>query len=346
MIEKHYTIHNIVNFTIKSTTIPKRMAIEYANFETDHINRPDFTIEIGDFIPSNEDCSLIDHTYFIKKGYFYCKDSYKFGKWAVEVNGLESDELHLNISTNFIGLYAADMFICAYIIDFFIRYTLERKGYSVVHAASMSKDNHALLFPSQSGAGKTTTAVYLAEDGYDYLGDDFVILHKGQVFSYPTPLNVFSYNLNPVIRSGLPFQDRILLKIKSALYKITAGRIKIFTKMNPVDIPNFNVVENSNLDTIYLLSQGEKLEVTPANPDFVVNSLIINQKLESYPFLKYFIEYSYEFPNSDIARFWNTCEKNLKMNLEGDMQYYEARIPRHYTSEIFKKFQEVMECGN
>ncbi|NMB51661.1 MAG: hypothetical protein GX999_04990, partial [Bacteroidales bacterium] len=148
------------------------MAVEYENFETDHINNPDFIIEIGDFKPSNDDCYIIDHTYYIKKGYFYCKDSYKFGKWMIQVSGLESDQTHIKLSTNAVGTLVPDMFVCAYVIDFFIRFKLETKGYSVVHASSMSKGGQAFLFPSQSGAGKTSTAIYLAESGYDYLGDD------------------------------------------------------------------------------------------------------------------------------------------------------------------------------
>ena len=346
MIERQYTIHNIVNFTIKSKTIPKRMSIEYVNFETNRISRPDFTINIGDFIPSNDDCSLIDHTFYIKEDYFYCKDSYKFGTWEVEVTGLESDTTTIKLSTNSIGTLFPDMFICAYIIDFFIRFKLERKGYSVIHASSMCKNNHAYVFPSQSGAGKTTTALYLAEKGYNSLGDDFVILYQGQVFSYPTPLNIFSYNLNPVIQRNLPIRERVILKLKTALYTFTAGKIKIFTKLNPRDVPDLTIVDASPLKSIYLLAQGDRLEITDAKPVQIMNSLIINQKLESYPFLKYLLEYSYVFPNSSIARFWDTCERNLKENIKGNVNFYSVRLPRQYTREVFNQFQEVIECGN
>jgi hypothetical protein len=70
----------------------------------------------------------------------------------------------------------------------------------VVHASAMSRNGQAMMFPSQSGAGKSTTALYLSEAGYDYLGDDFIILHDGHVHSYPTPLNLFPYHMNPLIQ--------------------------------------------------------------------------------------------------------------------------------------------------
>ena len=346
MMKKNYSIHDVVKFTIQSENIPKRMAIEYANFEKDHINNPDFIVEIGNFVPSKEDCYIVDHTYYIKEGYFYCKDSYKFGKWMIQVSGLESDQTHIKLSTNAVGTLVPDMFICAYVIDFFIRFKLESKGYSVVHASAMSKGGQAFLFPSQSGAGKTSTAIYLAESGYDYLGDDFVILHEGQVLSYPTALNIFAYNLNPAIRENLPAYDRVVLQLKDALYKLTARRIKIFTKMNPKDIPGLNITDASMLKAVYLLAQGDRLEITDAEPDVILNSLAINQKMESYPFFKYLLEYSYVFPSSNIARFWMTCAANLRKNLNGEVKLYSVSVPRHYSREVFEEFREALECGN
>lgn len=346
MKEKNYSIHDVVKFTIRSEKIPKRMAIEYINFEKDHIANPDFVVEIGDFTPSNDDCYIIDHTYYIKDDFFYCKDSYKFGRWMIQVYGLESDETYIKLSTNVVGTLVPDMFICAFVIDFFIRLKFETKGYSVIHASSMSKEGRAFLFPSQSGAGKTSTAIYLTESGYDYLGDDFVILHEGQVLSYPTALNIFAYNLNPVVRRNLPAYDRAVLQLKDALYKLTARRIKIFTKMNPKDIPGLNITDSSTLKAVYLLAKGEQLEITDAEPDVIINSLAINQKLESYPFLKYLLEYSYVFPNSSIAQFWKTCAANLKKNLNGEVKIYSVRVPRYYSKEVFEEFKEALECGN
>lgn len=345
MVQNYYSIHGVVNFTIKSNRVTNRMAVEYENFETNHIDDPDFIIEIGNFEPSNDDCYIIDHTYYIKDGYFFCKDSYKFGKWMIQVSGLESDQTHIKLSTNTVGTLVPDMFICAYVIDFFIRFKLERKGYSVVHASAMSRGGQAFLFPSQSGAGKTSTAIYLAERGYDYLGDDFVILHEGQVLSYPTALNLFAYNLNPAIRKNLPVHDRAVIQLKNALYKLTAKKIKIFTKMNPRDIPGLNVTDSSTLKGVYLLAQGDLLEITTAEPEVILNSLAINQKLESYPFFKYLLEYSYVFPNSSIAQFWMTCAANLRKNLNGEVKLYSVSVPRHYSKEVFEELKEALECG-
>ena len=346
IVMRCYSIHDIITFQILSGTIPKRMEIEYANFQTNLRNPPDFTLELGKFKPSNEDCQVIDHTYYIKKNYFYCKDSYKFGKWEIQITGLELDKTNVQLWTNSVGTFAADMFICMFFIDFLIRFKLERKGYSVIHASAMSKDNKGFLFPSQSGAGKTTTALYLSDEGYDYLGDDFVILHDGELYSYPSALNLFSYNLNPAIKKNLSMAENILLSVKNALYIITARKIKIFTKMNPKILPGLHVVDKATLKALYLLAQGDEFAVSEINPVPVTNSIAINQRMESYPFFKYLLEYSYIFPDSSIARHWEVCEKNLIENLKGAVKYYNVRLPKKYNKDIFQKFKEVIECMN
>jgi len=345
MIEKNYNIHDIIKFKVIANRVSRRMNIEYKNFESRETDDPDFTVYLGDFTPSNEGCSILDNTYYIKKDYIYCKDSYKIGRWEIEVSGLEKKGTMIKLSTNLVGTIAADMFICAFIIDFLIRFKMEEKGYSVVHASSVSKDGHAYLFPSQSGAGKTTTAVYFAEKGYNFLGDDFVMLYNGEVISYLTPLNIFAYNLNPAILKNLGFKDRGILKLKNILYKATSSYIKIFTKMNPKEIFPSRIKDRSKLDTVFLLVPKEEFCVEKTNRDIIINNLFINQKLESFPFFKYLLEYAYVFPESNIAAHWNKCKENLVRNLGEDIDFYRVEVPKRYDKETFEKILEVVECG-
>lgn len=346
MIEKNYHIHDIVKFKVIANKISTRMDIEYRNFESGEIDAPDFTIYLGEFIPSNEGCIILDNTYYIKKDYFYCSDSYKIGKWKVEISGLEKNGTIVKLFTNIVGNIAADMFICAFIIDFLIRYKMEDKGYSVVHASAVSKDDNAYLFPSQSGAGKTTTAIYFADKGYNFLGDDFVILHNGNVISYLTPLNIFAYNLNPIILKNLLFKDKLILKFKNIIYKATFGYIKMFTKLNPIDIfQKSQIIYKSNLDTIFLLVPKDTFRIKETNIDIIINNLFINQKMESFPFFKYLLEYSYVFPESDIAAYWEKCKANLIKNLGNDLNFYRLDVPKRYDRKTFENILEAIECG-
>lgn len=345
MIEKNYNIHNIVKFKMLTNRLSSRMNIEYKNFESDAVDSPDFIVNLSDFVPSNQDCIILDNTYFIKEDYFYCKDSYKLGKWKVELSGLNAKTTTVKIWVNLVGNYAADMFICAFLIDFLIRFKMEQKGYSVVHASAVSKDDHVYLFPSHSGAGKTTTALYFAEIGYDFLGDDFVIIHAGDVINYLTPLNIFSYNLNNVISDHIGKSTKYLLNLKNFIYKSSFGYIKIFTKVNPKDIFPAQIKNRSKLESIYLLAQKEPFYVERADRTRIINNLLINQIMESGPFFKYLLEYGYVFPKSPLAKYWDLCKSNLERNLGDDINLYSVDIPKIYDKETFNMVRRVVECG-
>lgn len=341
-MEKNYNVHDIIKFKVIAERISRRMDIEYKNFESEKIDKPDFTVFLGDFIPSNDRCFIIDNTYYIKEDYIYCEDSYKLGRWRVEVSGLEKEGTTVKLSTNIVGSIFADMFICAYIIDFLIRFKLNEKGYSVVHASAVSKDGKAYLFPSQSGAGKTTTAMHFAENGYAFLGDDFVLLHDGVIISYLTPLNIFAYNLNSVILKNMGFKEKCILDLKNLVYWASSRYIKIFTKMNPKYIFPNQTIDKSKLDAVFLLVPKDKFGVEKTDREAIINNLFINQKLESFPFFKYLLEYAYVFPESGIASHWDKCKENLMRNLGGDVDFYRVEVPKRYSMETFKNISSIV----
>lgn len=50
-------------------------------------------------------------------------------------------------------------------------------GWSLVHGASIGMDGKGILLIGRGGSGKTTTALSAALAGFEYLGDDYVILN-------------------------------------------------------------------------------------------------------------------------------------------------------------------------
>ena len=72
---------------------------------------------------------------------------------------------------------------------------MERNGCQLVHAAAVGVDNKALLIVGKGGLGKSSTALTCLEWGFDFLGDDYVIVrHEPQ----PTVYGLYaSAKLNP-----------------------------------------------------------------------------------------------------------------------------------------------------
>lgn len=55
---------------------------------------------------------------------------------------------------------------------------LKHRGYYGLHAAAVSRDGMGYLFPASTGHGKTTTALGLIKQGFQYLADDKVLLTR------------------------------------------------------------------------------------------------------------------------------------------------------------------------
>ncbi|MFC1952570.1 hypothetical protein ACFLWR_00365 [Chloroflexota bacterium] len=338
-MERYYSIHDIVTFKVVGK-ISRRMAMEYRNFESEVADKLDFTVYLENFTPVRKGCQLLDGNHWVRDDYLYCEDSYKLAKWKLELTGFDSDNIIARLHTNAVGSVYADMFVCAYNIDHLIRFVLNSKGYTAVHAAAVSKDGHGLLFPAQSGVGKTTTAAYFTQAGYDFLGDDFVIIGNGRVLSFLTPLNIFSYNLSPVIKNNVGAAGNITLALKNIIYRVSAGYIKIFSKLNPKDA--FLTCQESELRTVFFLTQGDKFGINTMERADLIEHLFINYEMESSPFYGYILEYAYAFPESKVAAYWKNYKANLNRNLPDDLPIYRVEVPRRYDRETFENILNVV----
>jgi hypothetical protein len=104
---KNYNIHNILSVQIRTDNsgLLKGLNFPLTYFEVDDFNNPDILLNIGKFVPSNNDCYLVDHKYHIKRNYFYCKDSGGKAKWEVEIKGFENLPTVINFYGKIPGRY-------------------------------------------------------------------------------------------------------------------------------------------------------------------------------------------------------------------------------------------------
>ena len=339
--EKSYNLHGLVRFKIINRTnflnrVFSTVNLEYRNFETGKVNNPDLTIYLGDFVPSNEECRILDNHYYVKEDYFYCRDSYKIAKWKFEMSGFETDNLVVRISANTF----ASMIISGFLIDPLINFKLNEKGYSLIHGSCVSKGSRAYLFTAQGGGGKTSTALYAVERGFDFLGDNFTILDKGCVRSFLSPLNIFSFNLVPVVKKNMGIKSKTEFHLKNILYKMTG--LRIVTKINVKEIFPDSLNDKSKVESIFLLIPKEKFDIVEIDKEELIGHMVTNLKLDSFPFLKYMMEYSYMFPESKMATHWDRYEENLRRNLSDHVTIYRVEVPQRYDVKTFEEIWRVM----
>ena len=342
--EKSYNIHGLMRFKIINRSnflnrVFNTVNLEYKNFETERVNDPDLTIYLGDFTPSNQECRILDNHYYVKEDYFYCRDSYKVAKWGFEMSGFESGDMKIQISTNSF----ASMIISGFLIDPLINFKLNEKGYSLIHGSCVSKDDHAYLFTAQGGGGKTSTALYSVERGFNFLGDNFTILDKGYTLSFLSPLNIFSFNLVPVVKKNMRIKSKAEFHLKNLLYKMTG--LRIVTKINVKEIFPNSLNDKSELNSVFLLIPKEKFDIVEIDKKELIRHTVANMKLDSFPFLKYMMEYSYMFPESGIATHWDRYDENLSRNLSDHATIYRVEVPQKYDTNTFEEIWRQIRDG-
>lgn len=342
--KSYYSIHGIVNFSIVEQTSVfhrffSRLERAYENFVIGALDEPDICVAAGKFSASNDSCRIVDEKFYVKKDYLYCGvNHHKFARWAVEITGFESHQTCIRISPNI----PAELMIQGDVIGPMILFQIGEKGASVIHGSGISRNGRGTILAGRSATGKTTLALGLVQRGYGFMGDNFVILRKGQVLAYPSLMGIFSYNLTSILKERLGARRRFALALKEILYRLTRGYIKIFTSVNPREVFGDSLIEQAALSHAILLLPGHRFRVSSIRREDLVKHLVLNQKMDFARWMEYVLAYSYEFPESNLARCWDTYERNLFENIPPDTVMHKVEVPRICDDQVLDRIEELI----
>jgi len=336
----YYHVHDFLNFQInnKGNLLQRSLGtagISFKNFEHDQKpEQPDFSIEIGPFNEKKSGCRILDDNFHVRHNYVFFEGRRKFATWKIEIEDLETNPI-IRINPNL----AASVTQPLHIIEFFIQYCLLKKGISVIHASGLSKNGHVFLLPGTSGGGKTTISLSLVERGYRYLGDNYIILHKGSAYSYLTPLNIFSYNRVPIVENSLSTDQRISLMIRQLIFDMTRGYIKIFMKINPKSVFRNQYDDHGTITDLCFLEPSDEFDTKPSAPrpinsDEAASKLRYNMELEWLSFIRLMCSYGYLYPDSLLGNFWSQVEFFLLKNLYNNIRLWSIGVPSTYHSNV------------
>lgn len=326
----NYQIHDIVSFRVVENNpllgeVSSHIKTEYEDFLALEAKPPDFVVHFGKFTPQSYGCYVLDEKYYVRENYLYCQDYHKYAGWEMEVTGLEEDHQEVRISSNIRG----SSLIPELLVSSLIWFALNRKGYSLVHASCVGKDSKAYLFSGFGGAGKTIIALSLVEKGFDFMGDHFVILGNGVALSFPSAMHIFDFNLLPSVRNRMRGMDRISLRLKNLIHRVS--RIRLVTKISPAEIFSDSRVDRAEPVSVFLLNPGSELVSRKINKEHLIRCITAQQKLECLPFSKYWLEYAYMFPRSQVARCWHRYQENLDKALADTIPLFELEVPTKYS---------------
>lgn len=341
----NYNIHDILKFKIvinQKFGLFNYLNIEHRFFEVDTIDKPDIILNIGQFIPSNEDCYIVNDKYYIKENYFYSRDSEDRTRWEMEIFGFESGDTIINFDIQIPGVRSLLPVLNAHnlILSSVIDYKLSDKGFYLLHSAGLGKDNKAFLLAGMGGAFKTTLAMDLIRKaGFGFFGDERVIFHDGQIWSYPVGLVSFDYRCR-----YLPTEKK-----RNFFDKINLVKYNLNYYHN-LDQLNVNIPEMSELNALFfMVKQSARKSMTIKEYDLgkAVDKLIINNKIEMNhvympnlmgisinPYFEYSHAYSFIFPDGRVGARWDNM-KNKLIDILKRIPIYAIEIPAQYDNSVF-----------
>jgi len=340
-VEKHYSIHDIVNFRIvNNASFLRRVLpfwdIELRPFESERKAEPDFTIFLGKFSPKIPDCLILDDRFHINQDYLYCSDSYKWAKWQLEMSGFNGGSMEVHVSANpFAWMLLPDI-----IINPLIWLKLNEKGCAIVHGSGVVRDGKACLFAGRGAAGKTTVALNLVERGFKLLGDHFVVLNNENVLGFLSPLHIAGFNLTPFIHRRMKVRHRIFFQLDRLSQRVTG--LQVGTKLSPKTLLPGLTEDKARLNSVFLLLPRTRFKAEKVSKEELIAHMIPNQKLESFPFIKYVMEYSYLFPRSNMAGYWTQYEQNLSQALGAARDFYRVEVPMTYDNETLEEISKLV----
>lgn len=313
MLKTHYyNIHDIIEMKIQRNRILpdlfRDINLRFSYFETKKIEKPSLIINIGRFLPKNNGSFLVDHQYHIDKGYFYCKDNDKTARWKLEICGIEEETTILNFNSFILGLHQVvypDIFAQNLIGRFLLQYKLAQKGFFMIHAGSVVKDDQAIVFAGRGGANKTSLLMDLIKNhNFTFQGDDWIIFNKDNIYSFPTHFHEFNFKMN---------------NLADEKPRGNIDRLRLFYHLNKkFDYRNctVNVQKHAKIKMLNILikTNNAKLKINKdADLSTIKNFLYYNNKIEENEtsmsmglktkgISKYLQAYSFIYPDNSFRR--------------------------------------------
>ena len=118
------------------------------------------------------------------------------------------------------------------VVEPILRWTFVKKGYSLVHGATIAFGQDAYMITARTDTGKTTTLLKILShqrrnsDQAAFLSDDMTIVSaNGVALSYPKPLTISYHTLRAINSDTLNFKERLILPCKAGSIRAAGGRL-------------------------------------------------------------------------------------------------------------------------
>lgn len=360
-----YNFHDILTLKI---TRPSRqenfkdLNSPFSFFECSQLTDPDIELCIGKFVPSNKHCSIVDHKFYVKENYFYCRDTGGSANWEFEIFGFEDGKTHINWNSYFWGperyLYP-DLLVQDILIRPLIEYKLNLQKYLLIHACGISKNDRGYVFVGRGSSFKTSLVMdFIRREKYRLLGDDRVIISDNTVLNFPMHINSLNFKIKNLENENF----------RNTSHKITLKSIfKYISFLNYLKNPPYpdyydTISDKVHLESIFFINRSTnnqpKVRLNPIGYLTGSKKIELNNKSDTIKghtfflfdygqyFYRYILAYSFIFPENKLLNHGNLLKINAERILNSKKRIFEVDTPQKYSEKTFTFINDLINKGS
>ncbi len=135
------------------------------------------------------------------------------------------------------------------VIEPVLRWTFVKKGYALVHGATIAFGNDAYMITARTDTGKTTTLLKILShqrrdsDQAAFLSDDMTVVSPtGIAMTYPKPLTISFHTLRAVNTDTLTQKEKIALPFQSRIHSRSGRRFAFLISKTHLPAATINMV--------------------------------------------------------------------------------------------------------
>ncbi len=135
------------------------------------------------------------------------------------------------------------------VVEPILRWTFVKKGYALVHGATLAFGTEAFIITARTDTGKTTTLLKILShqrrnsDRAAFLSDDMTIVSpRGIALTYPKPLTISAHTLSAINADTLTFREKLYLPFQSRIHSRTGRKVATFINKTLLPAATINMM--------------------------------------------------------------------------------------------------------
>jgi hypothetical protein len=135
------------------------------------------------------------------------------------------------------------------VVEPILRWTFVKKGYALVHCATIAFGDKAYMITARTDTGKTTTLLKILShqrrdsDQAAFLSDDMTLVSpKGIAMTYPKPMTISFHTLRAVNSKTLNFTEKLILPFQSRVHSREGRKAAFFISKSKLPAATINLI--------------------------------------------------------------------------------------------------------